>query len=250
MRTLLLILAVASACKKGDDGKKPDEAAKPTAVETPAKTEPPKTEPAKTEPTKTEPPKPEPAAAPVKAATLATGETLQGCFAWSAKAKAAACIVGDQESSEREVSLAYVGTDARTQLADSVDDTTAKKENEVLARDGYVPFTDKAVDVPQGAKTAAGGGLSIAWTIKQTKKGGNNVAPSHAGKVVASCNGKDTTIFEQKEEEGRQFTVSLRTFPTHALVEVKTSLGREGEYGHGTHAFLIDTASCAVATSE
>ncbi len=241
MRKLLLILAVTSACKKGDEAKKTDEAAKPTTVET-TKTEPP---PVKTEPA---PVKPEPAAAPVKAATLATGETLQGCFAWSATKKAAACVVGEQGTADREISLAYVGTDARSELADSVDDNTAKKENETLAKDGYVAFTDKAVDVVKDTKTDAGGSLSLTWTIKQTKKGGNNVAPSNAGKVTASCSGKDTVIFEQKEEEGRSFTVALRKLGTHALVEVKTSVGREGEYSHGVHAFLIDTASCAVAT--
>jgi hypothetical protein len=249
MRKLLLVLALTSACKKSDDSKKTDEAAKPTTVET-TKTDPPKVEPAKPDPAKPEPAKTEPAVAPVNAAKLATGETRQGCFAWSATKKSAACVVGEQGSTGREVELAYVGTAARSPLADSVDDGTAKKENDVLARDGYVAFADKAVEVPQNTKTDAGGSLSLTWTIKQTSKGGDSVAPSHTGKVTATCNGKDTVLHEQKNEEGQTFTVKLRTLGTHALVEVSTSLAREGEYAQGTRAFLIDTASCATTTAE
>ena len=253
MRKLLLVLALTSACsKKSDDGKAGDQAAKPTTAETTtAKTEPAKAEPAKTEPA-VAPPKAEPAVVPAttNAAKLATGETQQGCFAWSESKKAAACVVGDQGTGGNEVQLAYVGTAARTTLAESVDENTAKKENEVLARDGFVAFADQAVEVPQNTKTAAGGSLSLTWSIKQTTKGGNNVAPSHTGKVTATCNGKDTVIYEQKNVEGTTFEVLLRKLPTHALVEIKTHIAREGEFGHGTDAFLIDTASCAVANAE
>ncbi|MBL9020186.1 MAG: hypothetical protein JNL83_38730 [Myxococcales bacterium] len=245
MRTLLLALALASACKKADDGKQADQAAQPrTAEGATAKSEPPKVEPAKTEPAK-----PAPAAAPINVAKLATGEPRQGCFAWSASNRAAACVVGFQGTQDRELFLAYVGTDVRSPLADLVADGTARTENEVLAREGYVAFADKPVDVPPNAKIDAGGSLSLSWSITQTTKGGNNVAPSRKGKVTATCNGKSSVIYEQDEEEGKTFSVTLRTLTSHALVEIKSELGREGEYGHGTHAILIDHATCAVSTT-
>lgn len=241
MRTLLLLLVITTACKKSDDSTRSDEPAKPTTVETsPA-------------PVRTEPPDTAPSNAPTAGspAKLALGETHQGCIGWSATKKAAACILGEDSDQVHEAYLVYVGTERpRTSLAESIDENTAKRENETLAKDGYVAFTDKPVDVAQGTKTAAGGSLSITWTLKQTKEGGNNVAPSYSGDVILTCGGKDETLYHQLDEEGLEFAVTLRKLGTHALVEMKLERAREGEFRRTTRVFLMDTASCTFLIEE
>src|SRR5688500_8383564 len=126
------------------------------------------------------------AAAPApKAVTVPAGVANFGCLGWSKSAKAAACITGESALGEpAKFALTYLGgSEPPTPITvkqgggeDMFDDVTAA--NASLAKLGVEPFAGDAKDIEPGKTTDLGGGASIDWKTKETKKGGDNFGPT------------------------------------------------------------------------
>jgi hypothetical protein len=132
------------------------------------------------------PPPPAPAAITVTAGQ----EPPRGCFAWAAKAHAAACVVGEVTNGEAALKVAFVGgTGEELALGATLDEATATKLTAALATDGYAAPTGAATAL-EVDKPMTSGAATLTLTSKTTAKGGDNVAPTAAIKLTAVCNGK------------------------------------------------------------
>ena len=188
-------------------------------------------------------------------ASLAAGEPKLGCFAWSSKLNAAACVVGNNGSLGTHVRLALVGsTVVPLSLVDvdlgglsTIEPRIAGKANDLLAQHGFTPLAGKAAPLKVRApKQLAGVTLTLSST--KTDRGGDNVAPAYDNRIVATCGGREVELFRD-DGEGVTAKASARAVGTYALVEVSVNTGREGEFDDALHAIVLDSTSCKVSTS-
>lgn len=198
-----------------------------------------------------------PAAAPASSAapTVPTGSTgtpragaapAFGCFAWSATAKAAACVAGVRMSGDTRYTLHYLdGKTHEVTLPDPIDDKTAAAVNATLASAGYQPISGDVKPLTAGAPLAVGKDATLSFTATQTDPGGDNQPPTMKHEVSATCAGNTTPVHEN-EHEGGTAKVTVRMIGGHAVIEIATHIGREGESGDILEAAVVDMATCAV----
>ncbi len=232
--------AVASGCKSKDSGAK---GAGGTA--TPGTgSAPPVAPPAASPDAAPAPPPPAPAAITVTAGQ----EPPRGCFAWAAKAHAAACVVGEVTNGEAALKVAFVGgTGEELALGATLDEATATKLTAALATDGYAAPTGAAIAL-EVDKPMTSGAATLTLTSKTTAKGGDNVAPTAAIKLTAVCNGKDVALYDQALEGGTP-AVTVRALADRLLIEVSIKVAREGEQSETLGAAVLDPATCAAAVA-
>src|SRR6185503_20183642 len=87
------------------------------------------------------------------------------------------------------------------------------------------------------------GKATITWTHKETKKGGNNEAPTFSDEITAKCGTAAGQIYRD-ETEGSETKLTVRTVGDHAIVELFQHRAREGENSDSAGAFVFDTAAC------
>jgi hypothetical protein len=224
----LLLLSTLSACKEKGQNAAPSPSAPPAPLAAAAPT-------AVTTVTSARP------------ATLPQGKPAFGCFAWSAEAKAAACVTGQRGFGvESDVALTYVGSSEKpTKLGSAVDAKTVSAIDDVLARKRYLPLgSDKKV--LSAEKPLETGTVKLTWTERPTRGGGDNEAPHHETKVVAKCAGREVVLL-QNEIEGGDPKVSARAVGEHVIVELAINVSREGENSDRFDAFVLDAATCTVS---
>jgi hypothetical protein len=221
---LFCTLVLASACKK-EEKTAPAPEAKPT------------------EAVKSTEPEAKPAvAAPTAGVKLAAGEAKLGCVGWSEKTKSVACLTGEIGTQGDEVALSFLGGGAPQKLAGTLDDAMVTAANTALA--DYVAFDKPATKLERDKPADLGGGTTLKHTVKAKTKGGDNTAPTDTHTVIATCGGKDVEVYKS-EDEGVSIDVAYRAVSGGTVVEIATSLGREGEHSTGFEAKLLET-SCTV----
>ncbi len=187
--------------------------------------------------------------ADVAAARLATGASTFGCFAWSARLKSAACIIGERTPADGAYRLAFVGGQRPAVKLDAmIDSPTASLVNATLAEDGYAVLAATTTPLTADSPYDLGSGGSLTWSRKQTDAGGDNQPPTHENKVTARCAGATVSVLRD-ESEGDDPAVTIRTVGDHAIVELTIHVAREGEQSDHVQTAVVDTTSCKVASS-
>jgi hypothetical protein len=189
-------------------------------------------------------PAPAPTGGP--AATIAgDAETPRGCVGWSSKLRAAACIAGTMTNGDPDLEVAFVGsTTPAIPVAATLSADDAAKINAVLTADGYVTPAGAATPLAPGKPlTLAGATLTLA--SKVTAKGGDNVAPTRAVTLSATCGGKDVELYAE-EREGITPAATVRVLDDRLLIEVTIAIALEGEQGAAHGVAVLDPATCDV----
>jgi hypothetical protein len=176
--------------------------------------------------------------APVKAAPakVAAGPVTLGCFAWSASARAAACITGINTHGEGgELQLQYVGSKEPPVTivgTDTVklDAATAAKINATLAKHGFTPVGAR-MKAESGIAMVAGK-TTVTATIVPKQKAYNFA-------IKAAC-GKGTSIYAEEGSDGQTAEFFIRPVGDDLIVELET---RE-KLVHGLGAWVFDSAAC------
>jgi hypothetical protein len=240
MKAAIALVVLLVACK----GKKPD--AQPTPPPTPGSA----SAVATVEPDAATP-------APAKAVVIPPGVANFGCLGWSKSAKAAACITGESALGEpAKFALTYLGgTESPTPITvkqgggeDMFDDVTAA--NASLAKLGVEPFAGDAKDIEPGKTTDLGGGAALDWKTKETKKGGDNTAPTIRHEVVVTCANKATAEVLKVEEEGNNPEMRAWSAPEHVILDFETNIGREGESRRISTPMLLELATCKLTKTK
>ncbi|MDQ3367989.1 MAG: hypothetical protein M3680_21395 [Myxococcota bacterium] len=192
----------------------------------------------------------DPATPAATVATLPAGDPVLGCFAWSPKLGAAACLVGYQRFNEGDVTLEYVGAPPTPEirLVAPVAEATIAAANRTLAEQAFAPLVGQATPLVDGTPHDLGAGLTITWVRKEVSKGGDNEPPTGENTVTARCGGADVELV-RLQTEGDSPTVAVRRLDDHVLVEVRIGVAREGEVGDDFDAIVLHTRTCKVATS-
>ncbi len=235
---LFCTLVLVTACKK-DEKTAPAPEAKPTEAVATKPTEVVKS---------AEPPEPaQPAVAVPTASTLTVplnehDEVKLGCLGWSEKSNAIACVTGELDRMGDDVALSFINsTEPPLKLARTLDDALVKASNTALAN--YVAFDKPSTKLEVGKPTDVGG-MTLKQTTKQTHPGGENQPPTDLITVTAACGGKTVKLFK-REEEGLSVNVTYRAVSGGTFVEIKSHVGREGEYIDRFEAKLLDSG-CVV----
>lgn len=197
------------------------------------------------------------AAPPAKTVTVPAGVANFGCLGWSKSTKSAACVTGESALGEpAKFALTYLGsTEAAIPITvkqgggeDMFEDVTAA--NASLAKLGVEPFAADAKDIEPGKTTDLGGGASLDWKTKETKKGGDNTAPTIRHEVVVTCANKSTAEVLKVEEEGNNPEIRFWSAPDVVVLDFETNIGREGESRRISTPMLLDLATCKLTKSK
>jgi hypothetical protein len=173
-----------------------------------------------------------------------------GCIGWSPAENAVVCITGAREWGNESYFLETLGpTDAAlgTELTNNLDDATATRIATEITAAHFVGLTQDSVSLDPGAKTRIGG-ADLQIDVVETDAHTENTAPTVETVITATCGSQRDVLLSEKEE-GRAYQAAVRTLGARVLVEVTSSLAREGEYGSGFEAFLLDPTTCTFESS-
>lgn len=188
------------------------------------------------------------AAAPVDPpeppATVAAGAVELGCFAWSPKLQAVACITGSQRALDAELELLYLGAPSPGLTFAALDDASASAANAALAGGGFTRFPGPGTELVDGKRLELAG-VGLTWKRTVVVPAGENQPPTGKNVVTLHCGGKDVVLHDD-EVEGDLPTVSVRAVGARLVVETRIAYGREGEYGADLSLALIDPTTCAI----
>jgi hypothetical protein len=102
---------------------------------------------------------------------------------------------------------------------------------------------DKAL--AENAPLDLGKGVSVTFTKKETVPQGENQPPTMKHTVTAKCGGKDVVVLE-REDEGGDAKVNVKTAGDQATFTMATHIAREGEMLDETDTVVLDLAGCSV----
>jgi hypothetical protein len=171
-----------------------------------------------------------------------------GCFAWSAATKTPACIGGTRSKTGGENDLALDILDGRASihLTDPLDAQAAARNSGELA--GFEKIPGAATPLAAGKPVEVTKGLTLTFTSKETKKGGDNEPPTMKHTIQAVCGATKADVFSI-EDEGSNVTAATRVLGDVVVVEALNSVGREGESFETGEAARIEVATCKVTRS-
>jgi hypothetical protein len=162
----------------------------------------------------------------------------RGCFGWSSTARAAACLTGSGEYTM----IRFLGSDTPAIPAPATFDASlAAGVNDVLTRGGYTALP--AATAVEAGKPATMGAVTLNLSDKVTDPGGENVAPTHALALLASCGGKDVELYTG-DVEGGSLVAAARAMGDRIVVEWNLKVAREGEQSETGGAAVLDTTAC------
>ncbi|HUS33402.1 MAG TPA: hypothetical protein VMZ53_33095 [Kofleriaceae bacterium] len=131
---------------------------------------------------------------------------------------------------------------------DKPKDTTAPesaKPAESAKPTATAPAAAVDKELTDSAPLDLGKGVNVSFTKKQTVPSGENQAPTMKHTVTAKCGGKDVTVLE-REDEGGDAKVNVKTAGDQATFTMATHIAREGENLDETDTAVLDLATCSV----
>lgn len=181
---------------------------------------------------------------PPVVARIEAGEAKLGCIGWSPTTNAVVCITGAHEWQRSDSRLETLGpTDMiPTDLDSTIDDATAARISGELTAAHFVGLPQDGVAMNTGEKIRVGG-VVLQLDVVGTDSHQDNTAPTFETVITAQCNGQRVVLLSA-HEEGRAYQASARALGPRVLVDVTSSLAREGEYGSGFEALLLDPTTC------
>lgn len=166
-------------------------------------------------------------------AMLAAGPVKDGCFAWSAKVKTLACVVGARlDGKPAQIGVSFMGGDGSpVSFSDPVDEPTVKAINATLAKDAFEPITGEVQSLTLGAPLKVG-----AATLTWETKGTSNI-------VNATCGDKSGEVLSNTGEN-RTVAVTARAVGDQVIVEMVITLTAAGATGKVHSAGVLDATTC------
>jgi hypothetical protein len=180
-------------------------------------------------------------------ARIEAGDAQFGCVGWSPKSSSAACVLGQRGTMGTWMTLSDTGAGSLgAELSDPI--TNSDALNALLSEGGYMKFTHDATELEKNNSLVVGN-ATLYFAASDTPSDVDNTAPQFSTKITAECGGKANEVFFHSEE-GREYQASVRRIGDYALLELAWSLAREGEYGSGMDAILVDTKTCDYAATD